>query len=80
MVDHDELGQEIVDVALEIADRKGWSGVTLSDIANQMGIPLSAVYTCFPDLDDVANAWIKRADLAMLNHGADTVKSKLVLS
>lgn len=58
--------ERIVDTALSIADEVGWDRVRLHDVAVRLGIPLARIHEHFPDLDAVAEAWLARADRAML--------------
>ncbi len=58
--------ERIVDAALELADEHGWEAVRLYDVAARLGFDLQRVYALYPDLDAVAEAWLRRADLAML--------------
>lgn len=58
--------ERIVDAALELADERGWDAVRLHDVAARLGLGLKRVYDLYPDLDAVAEAWLRRADLAML--------------
>lgn len=58
--------ERIVDMALAIADEAGWDRVRLHDVAGRLGIPLARIHEHFPDLDAVAEAWLARADQAML--------------
>ena len=60
------LADKIVDAALEVAHRESWAAMTLGDIANQLEVPLGDVYGIYSDLDEVSDAWVKRADISML--------------
>lgn len=60
------LRSRIVDAALEIADSVGWRRVRLHAVAARLSVGLPAIRAEFPDLDAVANAWLARADDAML--------------
>ena len=77
MTRHAKLSEMIVDTALEIADRKSWSALTLGEIAEQIEVPLMDIYACYPDLDDVANAWIRRADASMVKSASKAAGDKL---
>ena len=60
------LHDRIVDAALERAETVGWSALRLHDVAADLGVPLADVRSHFRDLDAVADAWLARADRAML--------------
>lgn len=62
-----EPKDEIIDATLALADRIGWENVHLHAVADRLGVPLAELRRQFPDLDAVGNAWIGRADLAMLS-------------
>ena len=56
----------IVDAALEIAEDWGWYDIRLHHVAERLGLPLAALRAVFRDNDAIADAWIARADAAML--------------
>ena len=58
--------ERIVDAALSIADEHGWQAVRLHEVAVRLDLPLARIHEQFPDLDAVADAWLERADRAML--------------
>ena len=60
------LRGRIVDAALALADEREWRRVRLHDVARRLGVGLPAVRAEFPDLDAVGDAWLERADDAML--------------
>ncbi len=60
------LQERIVDAAVELADEVGWSAVRLHQVAARLGVSLLQIRAHYPDLDAVANAWLARADDAML--------------
>jgi AcrR family transcriptional regulator len=60
------LDQRIVDAALDLAEESGWEGVRLRRVAARCGVPLTDVLERYRDLDAVANAWFRRAWVAML--------------
>ncbi len=60
----------IVDSALDLAEEVGWHDVRLRLVAERLGIPGAEVRKHFRDLDAVADAWIARADAAMLGRPA----------
>ena len=60
------LQERIVDTAVELADEGGWPAVRLYRVAARLGVSLAEIRAHYPDLDAVANAWLARADDAML--------------
>ena len=63
-------GERIVDVALELADAARWNAVRLHRVAERLKVPLVRIHDHSPDLDAVGEAWLARADRAMLTAGA----------
>ncbi len=60
------LQERIVEAALDIAEDWGWYDIRLHHVAERLGLPLAAIRNEFRDGDAVADAWIARADRAML--------------
>ena len=60
------LQERIVDTAVDLADDVGWPAVRLHQVAARLGVSLREIRSHYPDLDAVANAWLARADDAML--------------
>ncbi len=60
------LDQRVVDATLELAEEVGWDGLRLRRVAERLGVPLAEVLVQYRDLDAVANAWFRRAWVAML--------------
>ncbi len=60
------LQERIVDAAVELADEAGWPAVRLHRVAARLGVSLMDIRAHYADLDAVANAWLARADDAML--------------
>ena len=60
------LDENIVDAAIDLADEVGWSGVRLHQVAARLDVTLRDIRARYPDLDSVADAWLARADDAML--------------
>lgn len=57
---------KILDAALARAGRAGWGNVKLRDVAADLKIPMAAVRVHFGERNDLADAWLARADAAML--------------
>lgn len=58
--------ERIVDAAVGLAEETGWGAVRLREVAAQLDIPLAELRRHFRDKDAVADAWLARADAAML--------------
>ncbi|MBI3145931.1 MAG: hypothetical protein HYZ18_11895 [Pseudogulbenkiania sp.] len=65
------LRDVILDKALELGESKGWEAVRLYDVATALGITLDEVRQHYRQKDDLAEAWLDRADAALLAAGAD---------
>jgi AcrR family transcriptional regulator len=65
------LEDRVVDAALELAEERGWEGVRLYRVADRLGLSLGDVRAHYRDLDAVADAWLGRADRAMLGRRDD---------
>lgn len=64
---------QILDTALQIAERSGWERLRLFDVAATLGIGLEDVARHYRDKDALVEAWFDRADAALLARakGAD---------
>ncbi len=60
------LDRRILDATLDLAEEGGWDGLRLRRVAERLGVPLAEVLAQYRDLDAVANAWFRRAWVAML--------------
>jgi AcrR family transcriptional regulator len=58
--------QAIMAVALEQAARTGWESLRLFDVAAALDLSLADIYRHYRDADAIAEAWLARADRAML--------------
>ncbi len=65
------IEERIVDAALEMAEEVGWEGLRLRLVAQRLGLPLARLRAHYRDLDAVADAWLARADGAMLARSAE---------
>lgn len=63
----DRLADEIVDTAVDEAGAAGWGALRLRRVADRLGISLAELGKRFRDKDAVADAWLARADVAMLS-------------
>lgn len=57
---------QIVDAALALAAEVGWENLRLRQLAERLGLPLTALHARFRDADAIADAWFARAQAAML--------------
>jgi len=60
--------ERLLDAALELAERDGWEALRLHQVAAACAAGLDDVRTHFPEKDDLIDAWLDRADAAMLQH------------
>jgi AcrR family transcriptional regulator len=60
------LRDRIVEAALDTAEEWGWYDLRLHHVAERLDIPLATIRAEFRDGDAIADAWIARADQAML--------------
>lgn len=56
----------IVEAALDVAEDWGWYDLRLHHVAERLDVPLTEVRAFYRDGDAIADAWIARADRAML--------------
>lgn len=61
-----DLAQAILAVAMEQAARVGWERLRLFDVAAALDISLADIYRHYRDADAIAEAWLAKADRAML--------------
>jgi AcrR family transcriptional regulator len=61
-----DLGHAIMALALEQAERTGWEGLRLHDVAAALDISLADLYRHFREADAIAESWLTKADQAML--------------
>ncbi len=60
------LRLRIIETALDIAEDWGWYDIRLHHVAERLKVPLTVIRSEFRDGDAIADAWIARADDAML--------------
>lgn len=60
--------ERIVDIALELAERDGWEPLRLHQIAARAEAGLDEIRAHFSEKDEIIDAWLDRADAAMLQH------------
>jgi len=57
----------ILDTALKQAEMSSWESVNLHALAKTLGITLHDIKKCYPQKDDLVEAWFDRADKAILS-------------
>lgn len=57
---------EIVDATLALADADHWERVRLHDVADRLGCGLGDIHVHFREKEEIVDAWLDRADVAML--------------
>ncbi len=60
------LAERIVDAALDLAEDGGWDQLRLHAVADRLEVPLAELRRHYRDADAIADAWLARADVAML--------------
>lgn len=60
------LDEQILKMALGLAEEQGWQNVRLSQVAGRLKVSLAEVHNHYRDLDGVANTWFGNALDAML--------------
>ena len=58
--------KRIVDAALALAEREGWESVRLHQVAAECDCGLDDIREHFREKDEIIDAWLDRADAAML--------------
>jgi len=56
---------QILDTALQIAERSGWERLRLFDVAASLGVGLEEIARHYRDKDALVEAWFDRADRAL---------------
>ena len=62
----EDLGKQVLEAALALAEERGWNAVRLHDVAERLGIPPDRILEHYSDLDGVADAWFRRGWEAMI--------------
>ena len=60
-----------IEAAMALASERGWRDLTLTDIAAEAGMPLSAVYPLFPSKGAILSAFSRQIDATVLAEGGD---------
>lgn len=61
-----DVAERILAASLAEAERAGWSALRLNRVASALGMPLTEIYRHYRDADAIAEAWLAKADRAML--------------
>ena len=61
------MQQQILDIALQLADNSSWEQLTLQQVASALQISLADIYRHYRQKDDLVDAWFDRADLVLLS-------------
>jgi AcrR family transcriptional regulator len=61
-----ELRNTILDTAMQLAETISWESLHLHDIAAELNISLEQIRQCYPQKDDLVEAWYDRADARAL--------------
>ncbi|MCW8915478.1 MAG: hypothetical protein OQK24_06435 [Magnetovibrio sp.] len=64
---------DILNTALTLAEDKGWDNIRLYQVADQLNISLEEIRLYFTDLNGVANAWFRQAQLKMISTPDDKI-------
>lgn len=65
---HRPTRDQIVDAAIDLAERDGWAAVRLHEVAAACNAGLGDIRAHFAEKEDIVDAWLDRADAAMLRH------------
>jgi AcrR family transcriptional regulator len=62
--------EQIVDMAIALAESKDWESIRLYEVADKLDISLDDIRAEFSEKDQLVEAWFDRADSAMLEDAA----------
>lgn len=71
MVKKADIPDHVIDRALELAATSGWRGLSLAEIAEEAGVPLSKVYPHFGSKQAILDAFARRIDAQVLAEELD---------
>ena len=66
------LANQILDTALSLSESSSWEKIHLYTIAQKLEISLDQIRQNYPQKDDLVEAWLDRADSAVLNISPST--------
>ncbi len=67
MTTQNTVAEKILDTALKQAEESSWEAVDLHTVAGALDISLHDIKRCYPQKDDLVEAWFDRADKAVLS-------------
>jgi len=70
-----EPRRRVIDAAFELALEHGWRDLSLAEIAEAAGLPLSEVYPLFPSKQAILDGFSREVDAAMLAEGSEGLDS-----
>ena len=68
MSNQTNLANRILDQALELAEASSWETLRLHEVADALNISMDDIRRCYPQKDDLVEAWFDRADQAVLEN------------
>lgn len=66
MVKKAEIPDHVIDTAMKLAAERGWADLSLAEIAEQAGVPLSKVYPVYASKQHILAAFSRRIDAVVL--------------
>jgi AcrR family transcriptional regulator len=66
--------ERIVDAAIDLAEERDWESVRLHQVAERLGLSLEQIRSELSEKDQLVDAWLDRADSAMLADAAEYSK------
>jgi AcrR family transcriptional regulator len=68
-IENPDTAERLVDVALDLAGRRGWRGLSLAEVAAAAGVPLPEAYATYPTRTALLAGMIARIDRRVLADG-----------
>ncbi len=66
MVKKADIPRHVIDTAMKLAAERGWRDLSLAEIADAAGVPLSKVHPVFPSKAAILGAFSRQIDAAVL--------------
>lgn len=76
-MDGKTVRDRILDIAIMLAEDKGWEAVRLQEVASRASLSLEDIRAEFREKDELVDAWFDRADRAMLLDSALLAHTRL---
>ncbi|WP_340115682.1 TetR family transcriptional regulator [Pelagibius sp. 7325] len=70
-----EPRRQVIDAAFALALEQGWRDLSLAEIAEAAGLPLSEVYPLFPSKQAILDGFSREVDAQMLAEGSEGLDS-----